>query len=66
MKETNIYSLRLPRSLKLAVERLSSQEGTGINQFGATAVAAKIADLERARLLDDRENTADFRPSPMS
>ena len=33
MKETNTYPLRPPRSLKQAVERLSRQDGTSINQF---------------------------------
>jgi hypothetical protein len=36
MKETSTCPLRLPRSLKLAVERLSRQEGTSVNQFVAT------------------------------
>ena len=35
MKETNTYPLRLPRSLKEAVERLSRQDGTSVNQFVA-------------------------------
>ena len=49
MKETNTYPLRLPRSLKQAVERLSREDGTSINQFVATAVAEKISALETAR-----------------
>jgi hypothetical protein len=61
MKETSTYPLRLPRSLKQAVERLSRQEGTSINQFVATAVAEKIAALETARFFDDRKNRADFK-----
>ena len=52
MKETSTYPLRLPRSLKLAVERPSRQEGTSINQFVATAVAEKIAALETARFFE--------------
>jgi hypothetical protein len=61
MKETSTYPLRLPRSLKQAVERLSKQEGTSINQFVATAVAEKIAALETARFFDDRKNRVDFK-----
>jgi hypothetical protein len=61
MKETSTYPLRLPRSLKQAVERLSRQEGTSINQFVATAVAEKIAALETARFFEDRKNLADFK-----
>lgn len=37
MSETRTYPLRLPKSLKDAVERISRQEGTSINQFVATA-----------------------------
>jgi hypothetical protein len=61
MKETSTYPLRLPRSLRQAVERLSRQEGTSINQFVATAVADKIAALETARLFDHRKNRADLK-----
>ena len=61
MKEISTYPLRLPRSLKQAVERLSRQEGTSINQFVATAVAEKIAALETARFFADRKKRADFK-----
>ena len=36
MKETRTYPLRLPRSLKEAVVRLSREDRTSINQFVAT------------------------------
>jgi hypothetical protein len=39
MSATKTYSLRLLRSLKETVERLSREDGTSIKQFGATAVA---------------------------
>jgi hypothetical protein len=61
MKETSTYPLRLPRSLKQAVERLSRQDGTSINQFVATAVAEKIAALETVRFFEDRKKRADFK-----
>ncbi len=61
MKETNTYPLRLPRSLKKAVERLSREDGTSINQFVATAVAEKVAALETARFFEDRRKLADFK-----
>jgi hypothetical protein len=35
MSETKTYPLRLPRSLKDAVERIGKEEGTSINQFVA-------------------------------
>ena len=59
MKET--YPLRLPRSLKDAVERLSRQDGTSINQFVAMAVAEKVSALETVRFFEDRRALADFR-----
>jgi hypothetical protein len=61
MKETNTYPLRLPRSLKQAVERLSREDGTSINQFVATAVAEKISALETARFFADRKRRVDFK-----
>ena len=50
MKETQTYPLRLPRSLKEAVERLSREDRTSINQFVATAVAEKVSALQTARI----------------
>jgi hypothetical protein len=61
MKETKTYPLRLPRSLKDAVERLSKQDGTSINQFVATAVAEKVSALETARFFQDRKARANFK-----
>jgi hypothetical protein len=60
MKETRTYPLRLPRSLKEAVERLSREERTSINQFVATAVAEKVSALQTAQFFSDRKNRADF------
>jgi hypothetical protein len=61
MSETTTYPLRLPRSLKAAVERLSRQEGTSMNQFVAMAVAEKVSALETARYFQDRRARADFK-----
>ena len=61
MSETKTYPLRLPRSLKEAVERLSREDGTSINQFVATAVAEKVSALATARFFQDRQARADFR-----
>ena len=60
MKETTTYPLRLPRSLKEAVERLSREDGTSMNQFVAMAVAEKVSALETARFFADRKARADF------
>jgi len=61
MTETRTYPLRLPRSLKNAVERLSKEDGTSINQFVVTAVAEKVSALETARFFQDRRARADFK-----
>jgi hypothetical protein len=61
MSEAKTYPLRLPRSLKEAVEQLSRQDGTSINQFVATAVAEKVSALQTARLFEDRRARADFK-----
>ncbi len=45
MSETSTYPLRLPRSVKAAVEKLAKEEGISMNQFVATAVAEKLAVL---------------------
>lgn len=60
MKQPRTYPLRLPRSLKDAVERLSREDQTSINQFVATAVAEKVSALETARFFADRKARADF------
>ena len=61
MKETRTYPLRLPQSLKDAVERLSREDRTSINQFVAMAVAEKVTALETARFFADRKARADFK-----
>jgi hypothetical protein len=61
MKETRTYPLRLPRSLKEAVERLSKEDGTSINQFVSIAVVEKVSALQTARFFQDRRARADFK-----
>lgn len=61
MTETRTYPLRLPRSLKDEVEKLSRADGTSINQFVATAVAEKVSALQTARFFADRKARADFK-----
>ncbi len=61
MKETQTtYPLRLSRSLKDAVERISREDGTSINQFVTSAVAEKVASLRTAEFFADRQARADF------
>jgi hypothetical protein len=61
MKEMQTYPLRLPRSLKETVERLSREDRTSINQFVATAVAEKVSALQTAKYFSDRRARADFK-----
>ena len=61
MKETQTYPLRLPRSLKETVERLSREDRTSINQFVATAVAEKVSALQTAKYFSDRQARANFK-----
>ena len=61
MTETSTYLLRLPRSLKKAVEQQSAEDGTSINQFVATAVAEKLSALQVAAFFADRKARADLK-----
>lgn len=54
------YALRLPRSIKAAVERISREEGTSINQFVASAVAEKIAAMNAVEFFEARRRRADL------
>ena len=60
MSDISTYPLRLPRSLKEAVERLSKEDGTSINQFVAVAVAEKVSARSTARYFEDRKARANF------
>jgi hypothetical protein len=46
--------------LKDAVERLSREDGTSINQFVAMAVAEKVSALQTAKFFQHRKALADF------
>src|SRR5271167_2141150 len=61
MKDNQTYPLRLTRSLKEAVGRLSREDRTSINQFVATAVAEKVSALQTATYFADRKAKADFK-----
>lgn len=61
MTKTKTYPLRLPLSLKKAVERQSEEDGTSINQFVTTAVAEKLSALQTAEFFATRKARADFR-----
>lgn len=60
MSDTTTYPLRLPRSMKAAVEKMAKSEGTSMNQFVATAVAEKLAALNTAAYFAERRSRADL------
>lgn len=55
------YPLRLPASIKAAVEKLAREEGISMNQFVATAVAEKLAAMKTAEFFAERASRADLR-----
>jgi uncharacterized protein (DUF1778 family) len=61
MANPAVYQLRLPRSIKAAVERMAKQDGTSMNQFMATAVAEKISALETSAFFEDRLKRLDYK-----
>jgi hypothetical protein len=54
------FPLRLPQSLKAAVEQIAREDGTSVNQFVATALAEKISAMKTAEVFASRKNRADF------
>lgn len=58
MTQTSTYPLRLPASLKAAVERMSREDGTSINQFVVMAVAEKVAALKTEQFFEERRKRA--------
>ena len=56
--KTGSYPLRLPLSLKAAVEKLSKKDGTSVNQF--VVVAEKVSAMATAELFTARRTRADM------
>ena len=54
-----IFPLRLPVSLKTALESISDRDGTSINQFLVVAAAEKIAAMQTEEFFLTRRNRAD-------
>lgn len=57
--KSSTYPLRLPVSLKAAVEKLSKADGTSINQFVVMAVAEKVSALHTVEFFEERRSQAD-------
>lgn len=59
MSELSTYPLRLPRSIRAGVERMSKEDGISINQFVSIAVAEKLAMIQAQAYLAERSARAD-------
>ena len=53
------FLLRLPVSMKAALEKISKRHGTSLNQFLVIAAAEKIAAMETERFFAERKGRAD-------
>ena len=53
------FPLRLPVSMKAALEEISKREGTSLNQFLVVAAAEKMAAMETERFFAERKGRAD-------
>lgn len=60
MTKASTYPLRLPRSVKAAVEKIAKAEGISLNQFVATAVAEKLSAMNTAAFFAERAKRADM------
>jgi hypothetical protein len=54
MTKTSTFPLRLPVSLKAALERLSKEDGVSINQYVVLAVAEKVSAMHTAAFFEER------------
>ncbi len=61
MSESSTYPLRLPRSIKAAVEKLAREEGISMHQFVATALAEKLAVMNTAAYFAEHKGRADLK-----
>jgi hypothetical protein len=53
------FPLRLPVSMKAALEKISKRDGTSMNQFLVIAAAEKIAAMETEKFFAERRGRAD-------
>ena len=60
MSQLSTYPLRLPRSIRTGVERMSRQDGISIHQFVSIAVAEKLAMMQAQEFFPERRARADM------
>lgn len=53
------FPLRLPVSMKAALEKIAERDGTSMNQFLVIAAAEKISAMETERFFAERRKRAD-------
>jgi hypothetical protein len=58
--KTGTFPLRLPLSLKAAVEKLSAADGTSMNQFLVMAAAEKLTAMQAETFFAERVARADM------
>lgn len=56
---TATFPLRLPVSLKTALETISERDGTSMNQFLVIAAAEKISAMQTEEFFANRKKNAD-------
>jgi hypothetical protein len=49
------FPLRLPVSMKAALERISKRDGTSVNQFLVIAAAEKVAAMDTEQFFEERK-----------
>ena len=57
--KVSTFPLRLPVSLKTALENISDRDGTSMNQFLVVAAAEKIAAMQTEEFFLERGKSAD-------
>jgi hypothetical protein len=57
--KVSTFPLRLPVSLKAALEKISARDGTSMNQFLVIAAAEKVAAMETENFFAERRARAD-------
>ena len=60
MPEPTTFALRLPRSIRSGVEKISEQEGISMNQFVTIAIAEKLAVMQAQTYFTARAKNADL------
>ena len=54
MKQQSNYALRLPKSLKVGIEKAAKADGVSFNQFMVSAAAEKLSALQTAEYFTAR------------